>query len=307
MFLFGKTQIKGRPLKHFTAGFERGSGLSCVAGTRILAGMSQWSDWSTCPPGHNVVGVQALKLSNMGHADHPRDAEIDHYHCDHRGCRARCRKNGELTCVVVARCCTTQTGPLKCYNSEYHDQKPNIWGEPAFCDWKSGYRATGFGRLNLLNSQPSDAQAVSDFYVGWHYARALCSANNSGRKNVRRRKNQMMPACAVQARCCKPNSGITKLHCVHGTKALGAPNQWSQWSVCPPFYTAIGTMRISTLSTELSAVETNSVAKHECKSDTANDFEGCRGWAFASAHNVWAKCCRVIGDDRELYAGLGNQ
>ena len=127
-------------------------------------------------------------------------------------------------------------------------------------------------------------KAVNDFYVGEHHARAWCYAKQSPHTTA--------PACALQARCCKPSEAALKLHCVHGSRGHGAANEWGQWSVCPPFYTALSVMRIHTA--DGADRENKNIAKYECKSDAANDFEGCRAWGWRSEHNTWAKCCRVL-------------
>jgi hypothetical protein len=294
VMIHGHAYIKGQPVKDFRAGFDRGSGLSCIGGTAAVA---DGVEWSTCPAGYTVTGVEAIRIRNMGDPTQDRmllsTAKIDHFYCNHKGCQVQCsastgvQQGGDLRCTIVARCCKTEAAPLSCYNSNYHEQHPNQWGQPAFCDWKKGYRAVGLARLDLLQSQPEEYEAVHDFYVGWHYARSWCHAKHSPA-----RQQHSAPACALQGRCCKPSDSTMKLHCVQGTKGYGSADQWGEWSVCPPYFTAVSVMRINTAAS--AATQNQRVAQYECKSDAKNDFEGCRAWAWQSEHSTWAKCCRVL-------------
>jgi len=233
------------------------------------------------------MGVQAVELSNTGHADHPADAEIDHIHCDEQGCRVQCQRTNALQCRVTARCCKMARGPPTCYNAPYQDQPPNKWGKPSYCAHRDGYRAVALARLDLFSSRPEQLQGVEDFHVGWHYARALCHAEQHTESA------HPAPACAVQARCCKAGNE-QRLHCVHGSRGEGEPNAWGTWSVCPPAYSAVSLERVYSAA-HPSGVMKN-VAKYECKSDAENDFEGCRAWGLGVQHSTWAKCCRVIQD-----------
>jgi len=286
LLFHGNVVVMGKAVKAFPKGFERGSGIACAGGSPQVTNHLAWSGWSACPAGHTAVGIQSLSLSNVGAKDFPSNVEVDHYQCDHRGCRAKCPNSGELSCRVVARCCRTQKAALGCYNANYQAQPPNQWGKPSYCDWRGGYRAVGFGRLDLLSGVPSKHTAMVDSYVGWHYTQAWCRGERRGGQ-----KQQQAPGCAVQARCCSPREGGMKLHCVHGSKGFGPKNAWGEWSVCPPAFTALGVMRSNLLH---KGPGQRSMGKYECKSDAKNRFEGCRAWGWASPHNTWAKCCRLV-------------
>merc|ERR1712098_942287 len=105
---------------------------------------------------------------------------------------------------------------------------------------------------------------------------------------------QNKPACSVRARCCRPRFSRQRLHCVSGSRAHGGGNNWGPWSTCPAYYTAVSLMRIDMLDHVHRAYK--NVAKYECKSDAANDFEGCRAWGWNAQHVTYAKCYRVFSN-----------
>lgn len=263
----GPVQFKGKMIKKFSGGasFSRGSGLSCRGGGAVIGYRNRWSGWSRCPRGYQVVGIQSIHLLGNNHWYQ----DIDHYQCDHRGCRAWCRNNVHTSCRVVARCCRTPSAPLRCYSAGYRTQWRNRWGHPSYCHHR--YAATGFANLDLHNNRFYMHQAVDDFYVGARYARSWCWGSN----------------CGVRARCCRPRNWRQRLHCVAGGRAYGRRNRWGPWSRCPARYTAVSLMRVDMLD----HVHRNhkNMAKYEC-----NDA-GCRTWGWGSEHNTWAKCCRVLG------------
>lgn len=257
---YGKVEFRGEVQKSYSE-----SGMQCVAGGTVVGHPQRWSSWSRCPRGYSVTGLQGIYLHNTKNSHRGKYQDIDHYQCYGVGCRAWCRGD---KCDVVARCCKTESSPLRCYASHYRHQRRQRWGHPAYCHHR--YTATGFSNLDLHNNRYWKHQMINDFYVSNRYARSWCWGSN----------------CGVRARCCRPRNWGHKLQCIAGTKAYGHRDSWGPYSTCPSGYTVMTHQRIDMLDHRHPNRE--NMHKYEC-----ND-SGCRAWCWGSACHTWAKCCRII-------------
>lgn len=245
--------------------YKTNSGIQCVGAPAAKGGVNKWSDWSRCPTGYSVVGLQGVYLHNSQNSHRGKYQDVDHVQCHGRGCRAWCRGDH---CDVVARCCKTEGSPLRCHSGQYKHQTKNRWGTPAYCPRR--YTATGFANLDLHNNKYWKHQMINDFYCSDRYCRAWCWGSN----------------CGVRARCCRPRHSGQELKCQAGTRAYGERDQWGAYSKCPVDYTPITHQRVDMMDQRHPNNEI--MHKYEC-----ND-NGCRAWCWGSACQSWSKCCKVV-------------
>lgn len=245
--------------------YKTNSGIQCVGAPAARGGINKWSDWSRCPTGYSVVGLQGVYLHNSQNSHRGKYQDVDHIQCHGRGCRAWCRGDH---CDVVARCCKTEGSPLRCHSGQYKHQTKNRWGTPAYCPRR--YTATGFANLDLHNNKYWKHQMINDFYCSDRYCRAWCWGSN----------------CGVRARCCRPRHSGQELKCQAGTRAYGERDQWGAYSKCPVDYTPITHQRVDMMDQRHPNNEI--MHKYEC-----ND-NGCRAWCWGSACQSWSKCCKVV-------------